>query len=69
MTMRTLFIIVNLKGKGVKNMRSDTYGDQYVQVNVSIPKKLSKKEKDLYMYNCQRQDYTKKIGILNIPIS
>ena len=29
-------------------MRGDTYGDQYVQVNVSIPKKLSKKEKDLY---------------------
>lgn len=37
--------VMRLKGKGVKNMRSDTYGDQYVQVNVSIPKKLSKKEK------------------------
>ena len=41
--------VMRLKGKGVKNMRGDTYGDQeYVQVNVSIPKKLSKKEKDLY---------------------
>ena len=40
--------VIRLRGKGVKSMRGDTYGDQYVQVNVSIPKKLSKKEKDLY---------------------
>ena len=50
--------VMRLKGKGVKNMRGDTYGDQYVQVNVSIPKKLSKKEKDLYT----------KLKELSIPI-
>lgn len=37
-----------LRGKGVKDLRGSDQGDQYVQVNVEIPKKLSKEEKELY---------------------
>lgn len=36
-----------LKGKGVKNRRG-TQGDQYVEVEVEIPKRVSKKERELY---------------------
>ncbi len=39
---------MRLKGKGVKNLRNDNYGDQYVRVDVKIPTKLTKAEKDLY---------------------
>lgn len=37
-----------LRGKGVKDLRSSDQGDEYVQVNVEIPKKLSREEKELY---------------------
>ncbi len=37
-----------LKGKGVKELRSGVVGDQYVEVNVEIPDKLSKEEKKYY---------------------
>lgn len=37
-----------LKGKGVKDLRSDHYGDQLVKVEIKIPTKLSKEEKELY---------------------
>ena len=40
--------IFKLRGKGVKDMRSDNYGDQYVKVDVQIPTKLSKQERELY---------------------
>ena len=36
-----------LRGKGVKLLRRDARGDQYVTVNVEVPKKLSKRQKDL----------------------
>lgn len=39
---------LRLKGKGVKDLRGDTYGDQYVKIDVKIPTKLSREEKDLY---------------------
>lgn len=39
---------LRLRGKGVKDLRSDNYGDQIVKVNVEIPTKLSHKEKELY---------------------
>ena len=41
----TLF---RLKGKGVKDLRSDNYGDQIVKVDVKVPTKLSKDERELY---------------------
>lgn len=39
---------LRLKGYGVKNLRSNQKGDQYVEIEVNIPKKLSKEEKQLY---------------------
>ena len=39
---------LRLKGYGVKNLRSSQKGDLYVEVEVNIPKKLSKEEKELY---------------------
>ncbi len=40
--------VLRLKGKGVKDLRSDNYGDQLVTVEVKTPTKLSKEEKELY---------------------
>ncbi len=40
--------VLRLRGKGVKDIRSDNYGDQYVKVNVKIPTKLDKNEKEHY---------------------
>lgn len=37
-----------LRGKGVKNIRSGYYGDQYVIIDVVIPSSLTREEKDLY---------------------
>ena len=39
--------IFRLKGKGVKKLNRSDRGDQYVRVNVEVPKNLSKKQKDL----------------------
>lgn len=39
---------LRLKGYGVKDLRTKNTGDQYVEVQVEIPKKLTKEEKDLY---------------------
>ena len=36
-----------LKGKGIQRINSSTRGDQYVKVNVQIPKKISDKQADL----------------------
>ena len=37
-----------LRGKGVKNVRSNYYGDQYVIVNVVVPTSLNREEKELF---------------------
>lgn len=39
---------MRLRGKGVKSLRGNSYGDQMVTVDVKIPTKLSAKEKELY---------------------
>ncbi len=38
---------LKLKGKGVKNVRSSHKGDMYAVINVVIPNKINKKQKDL----------------------
>ena len=38
-----------LRGKGIKDLRGADQGDQYVQIDIEIPKKLSRDEKELYM--------------------
>ena len=45
-----------LKGKGVKSPRG-AIGDQYVEVTVEIPKKLSREEKELYEKIRNRKDH------------
>lgn len=37
-----------IKGKGVTDLRSNTMGDQYVEVTLQVDDKLSKEEKELY---------------------
>ena len=39
---------LRLKGYGVPSLRSNTRGDQYVELKVEIPTKLTKEEKELY---------------------
>lgn len=39
--------IFKLRGKGVKHLRSNARGDQYVRVNVEVPTRLSQKQKEL----------------------
>lgn len=40
--------LFRMKEKGVKDMRSNVYGDQIVKVEVKIPTKVSKEDKELY---------------------
>lgn len=40
--------LFRLKSKGVKDLRSENYGDQIVRIEIKIPTKLSKDEKELY---------------------
>lgn len=37
-----------LKGKGVKDLRSNTVGDQFVEIQIEVNRKLTKEEKALY---------------------
>ena len=39
--------VFRLRGKGVKKLRRSDRGDQYVKVNIEVPKNLNKKQKDL----------------------
>ena len=40
--------ILRVKGKGFKDLKGDSYGDEYVHVKIKTPTRLSKEEKDLY---------------------
>jgi len=39
--------IFKMKGKGIKSLNRDAYGDEYIKVIIETPKKLSKKQKEL----------------------
>jgi molecular chaperone DnaJ len=39
---------LRIKGYGIKDLRTKNVGDQYVEVQIEIPKKLSREEKELY---------------------
>ena len=45
-----------MRGYGVKDLRSSNKGDQIVEIEVTIPKKLTKEEKDLYNRLANRKD-------------
>ena len=48
-----------MKEKGVKDLRSNVYGDQIVKVEVKIPTKGSKEDRELYQ---QIKDNEEKKG-------
>ena len=39
--------ILRLKGKGVKDVKSDKYGDEFIHINLVTPTKINKEQKDL----------------------
>ncbi|MBQ8434800.1 MAG: molecular chaperone DnaJ, partial [Oscillospiraceae bacterium] len=39
--------VFRLRGKGVRKIRRTDRGDQYVKVNIEVPKNLTKKQKEL----------------------
>ena len=39
---------LRIKGYGIKDLRTKNVGDQYVDVQIEIPRKLSREEKELY---------------------
>jgi len=47
---------LRIKGYGIKDLRSSNKGDEYVEIDVSIPKKLSKEEKELYEKLAERKE-------------
>jgi len=47
---------LRIKGYGIKDLRSSNKGDEYVEIEVSIPKKLSKEEKELYEKLAERKE-------------
>lgn len=40
--------LFKIKGKGAPSLRNGTLGDHYIKVHLDIPKKLSRREKELY---------------------
>ncbi|MFH1752438.1 MAG: molecular chaperone DnaJ [archaeon] len=59
--------VFRLKGKGIKNLNSSSYGDEYVKVIIETPKKLNKKEKELLekLFELQEGKEKKKKGWFN----
>jgi DNA invertase Pin-like site-specific DNA recombinase len=49
--------VFKLKGKGIKHIRSNNRGDEYIRVNVEIPVKMSQKQKDLLRQFAQQRGY------------
>ena len=47
---------LRIKGYGVKNLRSSSKGDMYVELEVTIPTKLSKEEKELYQKLSEKKE-------------
>jgi len=54
--------VFKLKEYGVQKLKSEEKGDQYVKINVEIPTKLSRKEKELYAQLAQEAGLHPKSG-------
>ena len=39
--------VLKMRGKGIKDLRSSSYGDQYVHLKVETPKNLNSEQKEL----------------------
>lgn len=53
---------LNVKGKGVKKLRKDGYGDLHITIQVEMPKNLDKKNKEIlkkFSDNISMQDFSK----------
>ena len=48
--------ILRLKGRGIKDMRKGTPGDEYIHIQIKTPTKLSREQKKLL------EEYQKKVG-------
>ncbi len=56
-----------LRGKGIKHVQRDARGDQYVKVNIEVPKNLTKKQKELlrdFENSMTDKNYTKRHSFL-----
>ncbi len=51
--------LIRMKGKGVKHLSGNSYGDHYVRIVVEIPKKLNSKQKQLLQ---EFEEQSKKHG-------
>ncbi len=57
-----------LKGKGVKHLQRDSRGDQYVKVNIEVPKNLSKEQKKIlkdFEATMTDKNYAKRKGFFD----
>lgn len=55
--------VFRLRDRGIKRLRGNSKGDQYVKVNVEVPKKLSEKQKELlreFAGECGSKEHEKK---------
>ena len=60
--------VFRLKGKGIKNLRSNRKGDLYVKVSLEVPTKLNKKQKKAIADMGEAvtdECYSKKSGFLD----
>lgn len=54
--------VIRIKGKGIKNLRKEAYGDLYVTFIVDVPKNLDRKEKEAlkkFEESCDTKRYEK----------
>ena len=49
-----------MKGKGIPYLRSKSRGDQYVTVNVEVPRNLTQKQKDILRNFDEDKNYKQK---------
>jgi len=52
-------VLIRLSGKGVKHVRGNGSGDHYAKINVVVPKKLSRRQKEL-LEELEKEE--KKVG-------
>ncbi|KKT75556.1 MAG: Chaperone protein DnaJ [Candidatus Peregrinibacteria bacterium GW2011_GWA2_44_7] len=52
--------VFKIKGHGIPHMKGQNKGDHYVKIRIDIPKKLSRKEKELYQQLVQESGLTLK---------
>jgi molecular chaperone DnaJ len=54
--------LLKMRDKGIRHLNHSGSGDQYVKVNVDVPKKLSQKEKELLKELASLPNFRKSSG-------